>query len=199
MKISSLPPPSLTFHCPLLSSLLPLPPLCLELLGSALARVKVDLVMVTGSGWVAVGCWMSFTGRGIFFFFLGTSPEKLKGEKGGKEECDDCKVLCWERCSSSGVYGEGFQGDLPAWALAYKSWGGGVEGGGHLSADSANNGETDDEGVEQKKKKRGGRREGRVAERENMRKCVECIHYKEKSAFIQEAPHAWSAGTKGSF
>lgn len=83
MKISSLPPPSLTFHCPLLSSLLPLPPLCLELLGSALARVKVDLVMVTGSGWVAVGCWMSFTGRGIFFF-LGTSPEKLKGEKGGK-------------------------------------------------------------------------------------------------------------------
>lgn len=46
------------------------------------------------------------------FFFLGTSPEKLKGEKGGKEECEDCEVLCWERCSSSGVYGEGFQGDF---------------------------------------------------------------------------------------
>lgn len=45
----------------------------------------------------------------------------------------------------------------------------------------------------------GGQREGRVAERENMRKCVECIHYREKSALIQEAPHAWSAGTKGSF
>lgn len=49
------------------------------------------------------------------------------------------------------------------------------------------------------KKGGGERREGRVAERENMRKCVECIHYREKSALIQEAPHAWSAGTKGSF
>jgi len=25
--------------------------------------LKVDLVVVTGSGWVAVGCWMSSTGR----------------------------------------------------------------------------------------------------------------------------------------
>lgn len=33
-------------------------------------------------------------------FFLGTSPEKLKGEKRGKEECEDCEVLCSKETSA---------------------------------------------------------------------------------------------------
>lgn len=52
--------------------------------------------MVTGSGWVAVGCWMSFTGRILFFFFPKEPALKVEGQGETGRSRD---VLCRERFS----------------------------------------------------------------------------------------------------
>jgi len=66
-----------------------------------------------------------------------------------------------------------------------------VKGGGHRRADSDNNGETDDEGVEQK----GGAEKRKLEEKENM-KCAECSQFGAKSGPFQWL-HMWS--TKEAF
>lgn len=57
-----------------------------------------------------------------------------------------------------------------------------MKGGGHLSAGSDNNGETDDEGIE----RRGGGTEKGKLEKKNMKRSYECIHLREMNASIQQ-------------
>lgn len=51
--------------------------------------------------------------------------------------------LCRERYSSY-MFTQTVPKEISTLAPSHNSWGGGIKGGGHLSADSDNNGETDD-------------------------------------------------------
>lgn len=72
--------------------------------------------MVTGSGWVAVGCWMSFTG-GVLKNELGElkGREKEEGEDGREE-----RRLCGERYSGC-VFTETVPKEISTHALSSKS------------------------------------------------------------------------------
>lgn len=145
VKIAHFYPPAwhliaLFFFPPSLVNLRSLPPPCSD--GLACVCAEVDLVPVTGCGWVAVGCWMSFTEWVFIEWALKAEGQKERGREDGK---------------SRGLCGEAYSSFVCAETLLnLKSQGRGVKGGGQLMrADTDNNGDTDDKGLEQS----GGRRE----------------------------------------
>lgn len=97
--------------------------------------------------------------------------------RAGGEEREDWRMVRGETVVRRDIYRlqRRLQRTFP---LGYKSWGG-VKEGGHLRADSGNNGETDDYGAEWRRN-----REEQIRD-ENM-KCGECTQFRKKSV-----PNQW--------